>query len=47
MSIEFVKNSCPILTQEMYDFLNKNQSAYEMDFSKIKVGESLDLEQFF
>lgn len=47
MSIEFVKNSCPILTQEMYDFFVKYQECYGIDLSGLKVNEELLLENFF
>lgn len=47
MSIEFVKNNHPILTQEMYDFFVKYKECYGIDLSGLKVNEELLLENFF
>lgn len=47
MSIEFVKNSCPVVTQEMYDFFEKHKECYAIDLSGLKVNEELLLENFF
>lgn len=47
MSIEFVKNSCPVVTQEMYDFFIKYKECYGIDLSGLTVNDRLGFENFF
>lgn len=47
MSIEFVKNSCPVVTQEMYDFFEKHKECYGIDLSGLTVNDRLGFENFF